>query len=165
MLSVYDGSGNETTSGSAVSGGGGGGGTNPGGGGGVTNLVCASRGGGGGTTNGRVGFGATMGGGTGEVLADPLPALRTDGTLTLLSCPELRAFTESGGPVVVDILERELGPVRRVVCWIIASFRSPTSPMLLRLIRISTMAVRLRWGILRSDSRFFFAIVGGNKRS
>ena len=46
-----------------------------------------------------------------------------------------------------------------------ASFRSLTSEMLLRLIRMSTMAVRLRWGTLRSDSRFFFASVGGSNWS
>lgn len=45
---------------------------------------------------------------------------------------------------MVDILEREPGPVRRVFCWIMASFRSVTSAMLLRLIRTSTIAVRLR---------------------
>jgi len=144
------GSGNETSSsGSAVSGGGGGGGTNPGGGGGVTNPVCASMGGGGGgggTTNARVGFGATIGGGggTGEVLTAPPPAFKMDGMLALLSCPEVRALTDSGGPVVVEILEREPGPVRRVFCWMMASFRSLTSVMLLRLIRMSTIAVRLR---------------------
>lgn len=66
---------------------------------------------------------------------------------------------------MVEMLEREPGPVRRVFCWIMASFRSLTSEMLLRLIRMSTIAVRFRWGILRSDSRFFFASVGGNKRS
>ena len=99
-------------------GGGGGGGTNQGGGG-VTNSVCASKeggGGGGGATNAGVGLGATMCecGGTGDVFAAPPPALKIEGRLALLSCPEVRAFTESGGPVVVEILEGEPGPVRRV---------------------------------------------------
>lgn len=149
-------------------GGGGGGGTNPGGGGGVTNSAFTSiGGGGGGATNAGVGFGATICGVdvAGEGLVDPLPALKMGGTLDLLSCPEVITLTDSGGPVVVETLEREPGPVRRVVCWTIASFKSLTSPMLLRLIRMSIMAVRLRWGILRSDSRFFLASVGGNRRS
>lgn len=150
MLSKYDGrgSGKETlSSDSSVSGGGGGGGTNPGGGGGVTNSACASKGGGGGgATNAGVGFGAMIGGGggTGEVLVAPPPALKMAGTLALLSCPRARAFTDSGGPIVVEILEREPGPVRRVFWWMMASFRSVTSEMLLRLIRMSTIAVRLR---------------------
>ena len=97
------------------------------------------------------------------MFAAPPPALKMDGRLALLSCPEVRAFTDSGGPVVVEILEREPGPVRRVLT--IASFRSLTSPILLRLIRMSIIAVRFRWGIFRSDSRFFFASVGGNKWS
>ena len=84
------------------------------------------------------------GGGTGEGMVAPLPALKMAGTLDLLSCPEVRAFTDSGGPVVVETLEREPGPVRRVFCWTMASFRSVTSPMLLRLIRMSIIAVRLR---------------------
>ena len=82
--------------------------------------------------------------GTGEVLVAPLPALKTDGRLALLSCPKTRDLTDSGGPVVVEMLEREPGPVRRVFCWIMASSRSLTAEMLLRLIRMSTIAVRLR---------------------
>ena len=150
MLSEYDGRGSGKvifSSGSADSGGGGGG-TNPGGGGGATNIACASRGGGGGgATNAGVGFGATIGGGGGiggEVLIALLPALKIGGRLALLSCPRVIDFTDSGGPVVVEMLEREPGPVRRVFCWMIASSRSLTPEMLLRLIRMSTMAVRLR---------------------
>ena len=98
-----------------MSGGGGGGGTNPGGGGGGTNSACG--GGGGGETYVVVGVGATTGGGGGteDGLDAPLPALSMGGTLALPSCPGvLIALTESGGPVVVEILEREPGPVRRV---------------------------------------------------
>ena len=122
ILSEYDGrgSGKEiSSSGSATSGGGGGGGTNPGGGGGATNPACASRGGGGGgATNGRVGLGAivTGGEGTGEMLVARLPGLKADGRLALLSCPRVGDLTDSGGPVVVEKLEREPGPVRRVFC-------------------------------------------------
>ena len=57
----------------------------------------------------------------------PPAALKMDGTLALLSCGGLEAFTDSGGPVVVEKLEREPGPVRRVLCWMIASLRSLTS--------------------------------------
>ena len=116
MLSEYDalGSGKETSSDLATSGGGGGGGTNPGGGGGGTNSTCGSNaGGGGGAKNAGVGFGATIGGGTGEVFVAPLPALKMAGTLAF-SCPAVRTLTDSGGPVVVEILEREPGPVLRV---------------------------------------------------
>lgn len=94
-----------------------------------------------------MGFGATIGGGggiVGEVLVAPLPALKIDGRLALLSCPRVRDLTDSGGPVVVEMLEREPGPVRRVFCWMMASSRSLTPAMLLRFIRMSTMAVRLR---------------------
>ena len=99
-------------------GGGGGGGKNPGGGG-VTNSACASYGGGGrggGATNAGVGVGAMMCecGGTGDVFAAPPPALKIGGRLALLSCPEVRVLTDSGGPVLVEMLEREPGPVRRV---------------------------------------------------
>jgi hypothetical protein len=128
-----------------VSGGGGGGGTNPGGGGGGTNSACG--GGGGGETYVVVGVGATIGGGGGteDGLDVPLPALSMGGTLALLSCPGvLIALTDSGGPVVVEMLEREPGPVRRVFWWMMASLRSLTSEMLLRFIRMSTIAVRLR---------------------
>ena len=119
----------------------------PGGGGGGTKLACASRGGGGGGgTNCDVGVGATVGGGggTGEGMVAPPPALKMAGTLALLSCPGVKEVTDSGGPVVVETLEREPGPVRWVVWWTMASFRSVTSPMLLRLIRMSIIAVRLR---------------------
>ena len=46
-------------------------------------------------------------------------------------------------------------------CAARSCFVSAPTDILLRLSRISTGAVRLRRGILRSDSRFFRAIVGG----
>ncbi len=48
-----------------------------------------------------------------------------------------------------------------IFCWVAYSWPAPPTEMRLRLCLISTRAVRLRTGMLRSDSRFLRAIVGG----
>jgi hypothetical protein len=115
--------------------------------------------------------GGSLNDGRGGVESFSIEGSATAGSNTSSSLPELfdseigEAWIGAGGAsgtVVEIVAPGTCAAIFCAACWAanISRFGEPTE-ILLRLMRISTGAVRFRTGTRRSDSRFFLAIVGG----